>query len=82
MKTLFCNELEVIWAVDSTEITKKATKKNAMTDNKIVLLLKKIIHCAPFFFVIEQHPGAATWSLKAYEQGQRQQAWILRDGET
>lgn len=50
VKTLFCNELEVIWSVDSTEITKKAKKKNAMNDNKIVLLLKKKNHnhCEPF----------------------------------
>lgn len=32
VKTLFCNELEVIWAVDSTEITKKKKAKKTFNE--------------------------------------------------
>lgn len=47
-KTLFCNELEVIWTVDSTEITPKKQNCNEH-DNKIVLLLRT--HCERLFLL-------------------------------
>lgn len=58
-KTLFCNELEVIWTADSTELTpKKANKKwrTAMKrDNKIVLLSQR--HCErPFLLALKSVP--------------------------
>ena len=59
-KTLFCNELEVIWTVDSTEKKtkkkktnkkKKKKKKNNCNerDNKIVLLSRT--HCERLFLL-------------------------------